>query len=45
MTHAEFAKKDAVFIAACERAGIKPTRRQAMKFRRGLGAAYAKRKG
>jgi hypothetical protein len=36
----EFAKTDTVFLAACEKAGVKPTPRQASKFRRKMGKAY-----
>ena len=32
---------DAAFVAACENAGVKPTSRQASKFRNKKGAAYA----
>lgn len=36
--------KSGVFTAACEKAGITPTTRQASKFSRGMGAAYKSRK-
>ena len=40
MTNKEFAKTDPKFRAACERAGIEPTARQASKYRRGFGLAF-----
>jgi hypothetical protein len=40
ITHAEFAKTDGLFIKACELAGVKPTTRQAAKYRNKRGAAY-----
>ncbi len=43
MTHAEFLKND-TFQAACSRAQVQPTTRQASKYRRGMGAAYKMRK-
>lgn len=43
LPHAKFAQQDANFIQACEAAGVKPTKRQAAKFRRGRGSAYAHR--
>jgi hypothetical protein len=36
----EFAAKNGGFQAACEAAGIKPTKRQASKFRNKTGTAY-----
>ena len=42
-THAEFAKTNKDFQTACERAGVQPTKRQAAKFRRKEGRAYANR--
>lgn len=33
------------FIAACEKAGIKPTSAQASKYRRGFGIAYTTQHG
>jgi hypothetical protein len=45
VTNAEFARTNGQFRAACERAGIEPTRRQASKFRNKTGAAWAARKG
>lgn len=36
--------KSPIFTAACEKAGITPTTRQASKFSRGMGAAYKSRK-
>lgn len=42
-TNADFAKKNGRFRAACEEAGVEPTQRQASKYRRGKGAAYATR--
>lgn len=38
-SNASFALSDAEFIAACEKANVKPTQRQASKFRNGYGAA------
>lgn len=35
-----FAMKDKGFLAACEKAGVQPTARQASKFRLGKGAAF-----
>jgi hypothetical protein len=40
-THREFAEKNKQFRDACEAAGVKPTRRQAQKFRAGKGSAYS----
>ena len=31
---------DGAFVSACDKAGVKPTSRQASKFRNGKGAAY-----
>lgn len=42
-THADFAKDNKQFKEACERANVKPTKRQASKFRRGFGLAYKNR--
>ena len=39
MTNAQYSQTPA-FIQACERAGVKPTKRQAAKFRKGRGRAY-----
>jgi hypothetical protein len=36
----EFAQKDQAFINACEKAGIKPTKRQASKYRNKKGIAF-----
>lgn len=48
-TRRNFAAHNAEFRTACELAGIKPTPRQAQKFREGRGRAYeahqAARKG
>lgn len=41
MTNKEFAEKDESFKVACERVGVKPTRRQASKWRMKKGKAYA----
>ena len=43
-THREFATADTAFRAACERASVEPTRRQASKFRNKRGRAYAARR-
>jgi hypothetical protein len=40
MTKAEFAKTDKTFQEACEKAGIKPTPRQASKWFNKKGLAY-----
>lgn len=40
VTNRQLSEKDG-FKAACEKAGIKPTKRQASKYRRQMGAAYA----
>ncbi len=39
MTNEMFALKDTHFIEACERASVKPTKRQASKFRNAYGRA------
>jgi len=44
VTNKEFAKNDAAFKAACEKAGINPTSRQASKWRNKSGAAWNARK-
>ena len=41
LTNALFAKNDQAFKNACKVAGIEPTKRQASKYRRGLGLAVA----
>ena len=41
-TNEEYSK-DPKFVAACDNAGIKATSRQASKFRRKRGKAYAER--
>lgn len=38
--NADFAKSDERFISACYSVGIKPSARQAGKYRRGEGIAY-----
>jgi hypothetical protein len=43
VTNREFAMADGLFRAACARAGVEPTRRQASKFRRHVGRAWAAR--
>ena len=40
MVNKEFAQKDQAFINACEKAGIKATKRQASKYRSKKGIAY-----
>jgi len=40
MTNKEFFVKDQAFIAACEKAGINPTKRQASKWRNHKGLAW-----
>jgi hypothetical protein len=39
VTHAQYAKTNAHFIEKCKAVGVAPTKRQASKFRRGLGRA------
>ena len=41
-TNEKFYKEDQQFIKACEEIGIKPTRRQASKWRNKKGLAYLK---
>ena len=45
LTNRQFSKQDKAFQDACKAAGIEPTHRQASKFRRGIGAAYAAKGG
>ena len=40
MTNKEFAKSNKNFLETCEMANIKPTKRQASKFRRRMGKAF-----
>lgn len=40
ITNRQMTEQDAGFVEACQKAGIKATKRQASKYRRGLGAAY-----
>lgn len=40
VTNKKFVEVDKVFISACERAGIKPTSRQASKWRNKKGLAF-----
>ena len=40
-----FAKTNVVFQEACTKVGAEPTKRQASKFRRGMGKAFTGRKG
>lgn len=40
MTNKEFAEKDEAFIAACQAGKVKPTARQASKFRRRRRLAF-----
>lgn len=44
MTNNLFTMRDQVFRACCKRAGVHPSKRQASKFRRCEGAAYAQLK-
>jgi len=39
-TNRDFASSNVHFIAACEKASINPTQRQASKYRNGKGAAF-----
>lgn len=41
--NAMFAKLNDKFRNACEKAGVKPTRRQASKWNRGFGSAWKNR--
>ncbi len=41
VTNTDYAKQSGQFAKCCEAAGVKPTARQASKFRNGHGAAYA----
>lgn len=43
MTNRKFASQHQQFLAACTKAGVKPTKRQASKFKRGFGSAYQHR--
>jgi hypothetical protein len=43
VTAKELTMYDETFKAACQRAEVKPTKRQASKFRRGFGLAYLRR--
>jgi len=38
--HQQFARSDNTFYRCCVLAGVEPTKRQASKFRRGIGAAF-----
>lgn len=40
MTNAQFANEDGTFIEACLKAGVKPTKRQASKWRMKRGRAW-----
>lgn len=42
-SHRDFAATDPQFRAACQRAGVQPTRRQASRWRRKCGSAWALR--
>ena len=42
MTNRKFAKEDTAFQKACEVNGVRPTTRQASKYRNGKGAAFKK---
>ena len=39
-----YAENDKAFIAACKRANVNPTKRQASKYRRQVGLAYRERR-
>lgn len=41
VTNDDFRRHDQAFRAACTKAGVEPTKRQASKFRRQEGRAYA----
>jgi len=43
MPNVLFAKEDVKFQAACDKAGVKATSRQASKWRNKIGSAYANR--
>lgn len=40
MTNKKFAKENTIFIEACERVGIQPTKRQASKWLNKKGKAF-----
>jgi len=40
LVNKEFAQQDQAFIAACEKVGIQPTKRQASKWRAHKGLAW-----
>lgn len=40
VTNREFSEVDTKFREACKAAGVQPTKRQASKYRRGLGSAF-----
>jgi len=42
MTNKEFAEKNTAFKKSCSTAKVLPTKRQASKFRRGMGSAFKK---
>jgi hypothetical protein len=42
-TARNIAEHDPLFKAACAKAGVQPTKRQAAKWRRGEGSAFANR--
>ena len=44
VTNASFATTDQAFRAACKKAGVEPTTRQASKWRNKSGAAWKARK-
>lgn len=44
MTNREFAKADKLFVRACSEAGTPATARQASKWHRARGLAFAKRR-
>lgn len=44
VTNKEFAENNAEFRAACDRAGVQPTKRQAARYRQKRGQAYSARK-
>lgn len=41
MSHRDYAETNQHFRACCEAGNVQPTKRQAAKFRRGEGSAYA----
>lgn len=45
LTNRDFSKTDKAFLAACKKADVEPTVRQASKYRNKCGLAYRASKG